>query len=313
LVPAIVRGPKAIAWIYRAIFFFALCSSLRGIEQFIFDSNKDLLHRITGFMSHWMTFSGLLMLVLVALYAYALCYGWRNHKWILPLAIFFIVPLILSLTRNAWLGTMAGISVVLALLRPRAIAGLALVLAAAIIFSPSGIRQRVRTGLDPNDPNTRNRIELFETAVRLIRDNPWVGVGQTSVKAVALRYRGSFEYPDWMYQHMHNNFLQIAAERGIPGLVLWLWFMSRLAWDAWKVYRAAGRNALKNGEPSEKEALMASTAALGACAALITAGMFEYNFGDSEILTLFLFMMSAPYVYLNDSTVCGNAADRKPH
>ena len=26
----------------------------------------------------------------------------------------------------------------------------------------------------------------------------------------------------------------------------------------------------------------------------MVAGMFEYNFGDSEVLTLFLFIMSAP-------------------
>jgi len=171
---------------------------------------------------------------------------------------------------------------------------------------PQDVRQRAQTALDPTDPNTRNRIELFETAVRVIQDNPWIGVGQKGVKPAALKSRGSLEYPDWMYQHMHNNFLQIAAERGIPGLLLWLWLMYRLALDAWRVYRVARRACGDDMEEDKKEALATSVAALGACGALLFAGLFEYNFGDSEVLTLFLFMMSAPYVYLR-----GQAADDK--
>jgi putative inorganic carbon (hco3(-)) transporter len=307
LVPLIVRGPKANLLIYRWIFFFALCSSLRGIEQYILAPNSDLLHRITGFMGQWMTFSGLLMLVLVASLAYVLCYGWRRSTWVVAVAGTCVVLLILSLTRNAWLGTIAGLTVVLALLRPRAIAALAMVLVAAYLLLPPGVKQRAQTALNPNDPNTRNRIELFETAIRVIRENPWVGVGLKGVKPAALKNRGSFEYPDWMYQHMHNNFLQIAAERGIPGLLLWLWFISRLAWDALRVYRVAKRDCRDNDGEDKKEALVVSVAALGACAALLFAGLFEYNFGDSEVLTLFLFMMSAPYVYLRDWAADGKA------
>ena len=306
LVPLTVRGPGANLLIYRWIFFFALCSSIRGIEQYIVNPNSDLLHRITGFMGQWMTFSGLLMLVLVALLAYILCYGWRKSRWIIPAAIICAVPLVLSLTRNAWLGTIVGLTIVLALLRPRAIAVLALALVAAYLLLPQDVRQRAQTALDPTDPNTRNRIELFETAVRVIQDNPWIGVGQKGVKPAALKNRGSLEYPDWMYQHMHNNFLQIAAERGIPGLLLWLWLMVRLALDAWRVYRVARRACGDDMEEDKKEALATSVAALGACGALLFAGLFEYNFGDSEVLTLFLFMMSAPYVYLR-----GQAADDK--
>jgi len=36
--------------------------------------------------------------------------------------------------------------------------------------------------------------------------------------------------------------------------------------------------------------------------------LFEYNFGDSEVLTLFLFVMGAPYAFLTDTP----AASRQP-
>jgi O-antigen ligase len=156
--------------------------------------------------------------------------------------------------------------------------------------SPEIIKQRYRSSLDFNDPNTANRIELFQTSIRLIRDNPWLGVGPKNVNQEALRYRGNNEFPNWLYQHMHNDFTQVAAERGIPGLLLWLWLMGRLAWDALRVYRSARKNPAENEGP-----MVISTAALGAWAALLAAGMFEWNFGDSEPLTLFLFMVAAPY------------------
>ena len=297
LVPPIVRGRDKLTWTHHAVFAVAAVSALQGLAQLVAHPHRDLLHRISGFMSQWMTYSGLLMLVLVLLSAYGLCAGLRRHLWIIPLGILVVLALIFSQTRNAWMGAIAGIILLFALRRPRAIA---ILLAAILVFyslAPGAIRQRLRSGLDPADPNTRNRIEIFQTALRLIRDNPWLGVGPKNVKYQALRYRGHNEYPAWMYQHMHNNFLQIAAETGIPGLLLWLWFMIRLAWDALRCYRYASGRSFSGEEGLRTEALTASSAALAAWVALLVAGMLEYNFGDSEVLTLFLFIMSAPYAF----------------
>jgi putative inorganic carbon (hco3(-)) transporter len=290
LVPCIVRSRFALLQIYRAIFLVSVAAAGKGLVQFLQNPHRNLLDRIKGFMSTWMTYSGLLMLVLVVLAAYAIRRPARRNWWVLPLATLIVAGLVLSETRNAGFGAIAGLAVVFQLRRPRANLVLAAFLIALYLAVPAAFKQRVRSSFDPNDPNTRNRIELFQTSVRLIGDNPWLGVGPKNVNREALRYRGTNEFPDWMYQHLHNNFLQVAAERGIPGLVLWLWLMCRLAWDALAVYRSAG----KVSSPDEAS-MVASSAALGAWAALLVAGLFEWNFGDSEVLMLFLFMMAAPY------------------
>jgi putative inorganic carbon (HCO3(-)) transporter len=291
LVPLVAGGAGRIAWIYRAVFVAAAASSAMGLIQYARNPERDLLHRISGFMGQWMTFSGLLMLALVALAAYFVCLDWRRQWWAVPAGITMFAAIYLSQTRSAMLGLIAGFFVVLLLRRPRATALLLTLVPALFFLSPSRIQERFRAGWHTQDPNTRNRIELAETSLRLIRDNPWFGVGPKNVSREAPRYRGSRDYPDWMYQHMHNNLLQIAAERGIPGLLLFLWFLIRLLWDAWRVFVRSSR------DPASGETLMAATAALGCWAALMVSGFFEYNFGDSEVLMLFLFIMAAPYAF----------------
>jgi putative inorganic carbon (hco3(-)) transporter len=322
IVPLLMRGRGRIHWIYKAIFFVAVVSSLKGLAQFAANPDRDLLHRITGFMSQWMTYSGLLMLVLVLLTAYAFCNGVRRHIWVFPVGALIILALVLSLTRNSWMGAIAGIVVLVLLRRPRAFIFLLAAILILYSLSPGQVKERIRSIVDTSDP----RMHVYMTALHMIQENPWLGVGPKNVSVEALKYRDAEhfpdwlkramnlistpsqyreeekEYPGWLYQHMHNNFLQIAAETGIPGLSIWLWFMCKLAWDAWGCYRYAKSVQFDGDDSLRKEALTASTAALAAWAALLVAGMFEYNFGDSEVLTLFLFIMSVPYAFAASET-----------
>ena len=309
LVPLLARGLNRLWWIYKAIFAVALFSTLVGIGQYLTNpEGNDLLHRICGLVSHWMTYSGLLMLALVMMVAYGVHARWRRFLLWVPAAALIALAIVLSQTRNAVLGVYVGVFVILVLAilferqRRFIVFVICFILLSVVLCSlaPASMKQRFRSGLDPNDPNTRNRIELVETSKRMIQENPWFGVGANNVWHEALKYRNHNEFPDWMYQHLHNNFLQIAAEKGIPGLIIWLWLMIRFAWDGLRTYRFSRSESFPYGEKSRWEATLVASAALGSWVALMIAGMFEYNFGDSEVLTLFLFIASAPYAYSPD-------------
>jgi putative inorganic carbon (HCO3(-)) transporter len=313
LVPIIARGQNRLLWIYRAIFAVALFSALVGIGQYltITDAQRnDLLNRICGFMSHWMTYTGLLMLALLLLIAYGVRTNWRRYFLWVPVAALIALAIIFSQTRNTALGVYVGVFVILVLAiflekqRRFIVFIICFILFSAVLYfaAPASVQQRFRSGLNPHDDTARGRMEMVETSIRMIRANPWFGVGPKNVKHEALKYRNQNEFPDWMYQHMHNNFLQIAAERGIPGLAIWLWLVIRIAWDSLCTYRFARSPSFPYGEECRREATLASSAALGCWVALMIAGMFEFNFGDSEVLTLFLFIMSAPYVYSPNTT-----------
>ena len=116
-----------------------------------------------------MTYSGLLMLALVILTAYGLCNGLRNHKWVIFAAMPICLALIISQTRNAWMGTIAGIGALILLRKPRAIVVLIVAMVALYFVSPASVKQRLQSGLDMQDSTTRTRIECFWTSMRMIQ------------------------------------------------------------------------------------------------------------------------------------------------
>ena len=76
--------------------------------------------------------------------------------------------------------------------------------------------------------------------------------------------------------------MQIAAERGLLALAAWLWFVVSLI------------VALSKQLHAKNQKLLAATG-LAAVTAMLAAGMFEYNFGDSEFLMLFLILITLPF------------------
>jgi O-antigen ligase len=89
-------------------------------------------------------------------------------------------------------------------------------------------------------------------------------------------------YPSQLRMHLHNVPMQIAAERGIPALGVFVWFVVSLARALLKMFR--------HGEQS----VLAATA-LASLVGMLAAGMFEYNFGDSEFQMLFLVLITPSF------------------
>jgi len=200
--------------------------------------------------------------------------------------------LLLSLTRNAWLGTLAGL-VTLAFLRaPKALWLLPVGAAALLVLGPARVIDR----LTVTDASSRDRYYMWQAGVDMIRDKPVFGQGPRMIQAVYPAYRWP-EAPNLMTPHLHNNALQIAAERGLPCLVWWLWLVAAVLGDAW---REVHRSAFGPG--------WAAAAAFALLVAVLVAGLFEYNFGDSEILMFLLLVSSLPYALRRQRVAVAAAA-----
>lgn len=272
LVPRALRlDPDLRRAVPRLLLGSGAASATFGIVRFVLDGG-GLEHRARGPFGHYMAFAGVLMLVVLIAVAGLLASG-SARRWRLAFATALLTSALgASYVRSSWLGLLAGVSVMAVLRRPRALVAVALTALVAVAVAPASMRQRALSIFDLGA--NQDRVEMATIGVRMLRDHPLVGVGPANLPRAYLGYGPSRPQP-----HLHNNLLQLAVERGVPGLAAWLTLLYTLAVAAVRTRRTA---------PLDGTPLMA----LGALAALLVAGMFEYNFGDSEVAMTFLLLTS---------------------
>ena len=104
--------------------------------------------------------------------------------------------------------------------------------------------ERFQSRVRDDDGSLSLRKPMFEVAINMIKEHPLLGVGLNNYTLVQRRYDHtpediSVRYPD---SSVHNLYLLYAAEMGIPGLMLFLWFVGLLLKDSLSLAnRAIGR------------------------------------------------------------------------
>jgi O-antigen ligase len=252
--------------------------------------------RIRGFMSHWMTFSGQELFVLLLLAAFLL-FGpldkWRLWIW-LPCGAIVSVALLLSQTRGVWIAAVVAGFYLLWEWRRWAAVAMPVAIALAVLFGPTVVRERVDSLLHPHgqtDSNEHRKI-VWRTGWEMIKAHPLVGVGPDMVrkKAVQDAYRPKdipLPLPDGFYEHAHNIYIQYAAERGLPATLFIVAALGLAVSD----FRRKLKD-LPRGRSTERYLLQAAIA-VGIGTAV--GGITEYNLNDSEVLTMFLTLMCLGY------------------
>jgi len=262
----------------------AAISAVFGIVQYGILHYDNLGQRPQGTLGHWMTYSGLLMIVIGVAIA-RVTFGNSDRTWAALVLPALGVAVALTFTRGAAVGACAAVALLFALKDFRLFALLPILAAIGIAIAPGQIARRYASMFNMNDPTVHDRYTMLHIGERMIAAHPLTGVGPNMVQRLYVDFKGpdSLVGPDGVTHinpHLHNDFLQIAAERGLPALALWLWFIVALLRDLWKRFQAGQRE-------------LAATA-MATIMALLTAGLFEYNFGDSEVLMLFLTIVTLP-------------------
>lgn len=272
------------------LLFSSFLSSLSGI----FISLKEgisLSHRLKGFTSHWMTYSGLLMLVFIFFFIYTILREKGKQRYLnIFLLVIILISILLSLTRNVWVGILVSIFIFIVFyFRKKPVIPVVLIISLIIflIILPGSIKRRAFSIFDINNETNKDRFYMAYTAIEIIKDHPLTGVGADNVKKVFREYR----HPDANKDnpHLHNNFLQIVAERGIITLTVFIIFFLTLLSDLFRL--------IKNGNSHERTL---SVAVFFLVTGFLTAGMFEYNFGDSEIKFVLFFFLTLPFLKMKE-------------
>ena len=247
--------------------------------------------RVRGTMDSKMTFAGLLMLVdLMALAQVLFRTHRRQLRWTLPALLLITAALLMTQTRSAWCGLIVGCCVLFGLHKRVLLLAVPLGALVTLLLVPQPIKLRALSIVDRRDITAQERLSMWSSGLHIICDYPWTGVG---MGAMARRY-DQYREPDSPVDpkkrmgHLHNNLIQIAAERGLLGLACWLWIWGAYGYHTWRMYGRLG--------PESRQAKALVVGSLASVIAFQIEGLFEYNFGDSEVITLTYFLMALPFV-----------------
>jgi O-antigen ligase len=261
------HGRRALVVYFAA---FAVVSAL-GLSLWVMHG-ASFASRARGLAGHYMTFAGQLLLFIPVALGVALTARSPRWRWAAAgTALLAFAPLAATFTRSAWLGLFVACAVLLGGTRPLGLVALAVLGVAAWFLAPGAWGARLHSVVDPANLWNRERVFMWQAGLRMFHDHPLTGVGLQDLHSLYDSYRS----PESVERagHLHNAYVQIAASMGLVGLAAFAWLYASLLRTAWANGRAGSG--------------LGAGVRLGVTAALVgflVAGLFEWNFGDEELL-----------------------------
>jgi O-antigen ligase len=249
--------------------------------------------RASGWTRHYETFSELLQII--AQLALGLAFAnLRNHgpnkffKLALLAAAILGIGIAFTAMRTVLLAFVIGASLIAWL----SLRGIPKVVFTAALFLVLGFgavmvwQTRGNNALSLGDPSSSLRARVAQVGISRIMLHPVFGHG---MDAMHLHWN-EWGFPGSDMLHLHSTPLQLAFDRGIPMLLIWLWLVSAF-W--WKLYRDT-RTASELSETNWYGVLLGG---LGALTGLLASSVVNYNFGDSEVVMMFWWLMGIVNIY----------------
>ena len=144
---------------------------------------------------------------------------------------------------------------------------------------------RARDALMLGDPSSSLRAEVARVGLSRILVHPVFGHGMDAMKL----HWNEWGFPGKDMIHLHSTPLQLAFDRGLPMLVLWLWLMVAF----WLFIARAERSARDLSDSNSYGLLLGI---LGALSGFLASSLVNYNYGDAEASMMFWFLMGLAMV-----------------
>jgi O-antigen ligase len=285
IIPIVYMGLRQTNEIKRAnlaLLASAYVSIFYSLFTYLFKAAPG--ERVQGFMGHYMTQAGV-MLLFGALALSIFIFSRDKARFFWGLGFFLsVLILILTSTRSAWIGMIIATSVVLFFFKPKALIFVPIATALILFLSPKEVKNRALSIFSTRSYSNAQRLEYLNAGIKIIKEYPIFGTGPNTVEMEFQNPKYGLSEEAKQNVHLHNNILQIAAERGIPTLLVWFVFIVWLLISLIKFV------------PNKDPALFPLTvAAIAAFLAHFAAGFFEYNFADAEVAALFFYIMIIPF------------------
>lgn len=285
-----VRDAERLRKVMDGVVIMAAFSALWGLGQFL-NGYGDLEQRIRGPFSHYMTFAGILLMANLVLLARFACRKPRINDWRWVACAVISAALLGSLTRSSWVALGITLSILVLLRRPKsALVWIpAAVVALALLAAP--VRQRIVSIVDLQDRSNYDRLSMLDAGLEMISERPIFGLGLGMPERLYPIYR-PLAAPRRSVPHLHNTYLQVAAEGGVIGLGAYLWLIGASLLAGYRGYRRCLRDTRPGSKRFEELYLGSFLALIG----FSLAGLFEANWLDTEVQRLALLLIATPFI-----------------
>jgi len=259
--------------------------------------------RPSAFFSHPLTVGGILSAALLLSPV-----GLRRSLPRFIAILFFSVSIIVSYDRSYWISLLLSLLLIALFMKRwrKPLLSFLILLSLFSLFTPS-IRERVRSIYEPRKVSDRLtyesnvcRLLMWKSAAQLFSDLPLkeklFGISEVNLKEAVKPYmmnnyreferENGYRFTEYrLFNHLHNNLIQIGLCYGFLGLLVFLYLFCFLLTFNYRVFRDYG----------DERFLMFMALYVN----WFVAGFFEYNFGD-EAVKFLIFLTVALNVKLFD-------------
>jgi O-antigen ligase len=258
-----------------------------GSTSGIVGSEHNHRFRASGWTRHYDTFAELLQMIAQLALGLALAHL-RNHgankyfKIAIIAAAVLTAGLVFTAMRTVIVAFVTAASVI-ALRSLRATFKVVFTFALFFVLAFGAVvvwQTRDRNALLLGDPSSSLRWQVARVGLSRIPIHPIFGHGMDAMKL----HWNEWGFPGKDMLHLHSTPLQLAFDRGLPMLALWLWLMIAF-------WSSVARKERSAADLSDTNAYGILLGILGALTGFLISSAVNYNYGDAEVAMMFWFLM----------------------
>ena len=286
-----IKDLKQLKIILTVFFIFtAFISTIELIRYFIefFGQNKTPIYELRiEFYGYPITNAEIKMLILLLIVTLIFTKEKfvLNRFWLILISVPLFFSLFFTNSRNAFLGLFAGLVIIGIFKNKYFLIALIIIVVLFLLVAPFPIKERIMSIVDFNHPSIKSRFIMWDVGLKIIRDYPVLGIGDTDIIKVYTHYKKIEFHGEG--SHLHNNFFQLAATLGLTGLAAWLALMIYIFVRQIKIYLLTRKNLILNS---------LALVSIVSMIAFQISGLTEWNFGDFEFDAVLWFMLGLAFL-----------------
>lgn len=257
-------------------------------------TGRDRNHRFraSGWTRHYQTFAEIMQMIALLALGVALAHL-RNHglNKYFGVAIGAVSLVTLGLVLTAMRTVIVAFVIGASLVAWRSLRGVYKVVFTFALFFVLAFgavvvwQTRDQNSLLLGDPSSSLRQEIARVGLSRILIHPIFGHGMDAIKL----HWNEWGFPGRDIVHLHSTPLQLAFDRGLPMLLLWLWMMGLF----WLTIARTEHNAADLSDTNSYGILLGT---LGALTGFLASSLVNYNYGDAEVTMMFWFLMGVAFI-----------------